>query len=258
LTIYTGDKESIPAVYRYISEKPKETTEQSPDVPQEKPDLPNPTSTISAPISHQQIAEPVTQSPQKTCPKCAENIRLEALVCRYCGHQFNETEMAEAQKESQAGIERDKANADIREKQKAILIRIRDLHNHVAKAKSKANAWVLPLLFGGGIGVFACTIVAIALVFIVPMVGGPSEPTAIPGLSGLAILIIAWIGTTSLFRHNAKKKSGILVEDEEDTLNAAVVEAAKSYPDWVGGIGGTQALLDAQKVNSLLLNINIK
>ena len=31
----------------------------------------------------------------KKCPKCAEGIKLEALVCRFCGHQFDKTEVAQ-------------------------------------------------------------------------------------------------------------------------------------------------------------------
>jgi hypothetical protein len=35
------------------------------------------------------IAETVSATPSmKTCPRCAEDVRYAALVCRYCGHEF--------------------------------------------------------------------------------------------------------------------------------------------------------------------------
>jgi Uncharacterised protein family UPF0547 len=37
----------------------------------------------------------------KTCPKCAETIPLEALVCRFCGNQFSEEEVAAARQVAQ-------------------------------------------------------------------------------------------------------------------------------------------------------------
>lgn len=30
---------------------------------------------------------------EKKCPRCAEYIKLEALVCRYCGHEFSQEEV---------------------------------------------------------------------------------------------------------------------------------------------------------------------
>lgn len=37
---------------------------------------------------------PAVSVEYKTCPKCAEQIRLAAVVCRFCGHQFSEADMA--------------------------------------------------------------------------------------------------------------------------------------------------------------------
>ena|ERR1041385_1202613 len=32
---------------------------------------------------------------EKKCPDCAENIKLEAKVCRFCGHRFTDREIEE-------------------------------------------------------------------------------------------------------------------------------------------------------------------
>ena len=57
-----------------------------------------------------------------------------------------------------------------------------------------------------------------------------------------------------MFRRYSKRQSDIMVLREEETLKAAVNEIAKLYPDWVNDIGGTESLLDFQKLKMLMLN----
>lgn len=202
--------------------------------------------------------EQAKQPPQKTCPKCAEKILVEALVCRYCGHKFDETEVAAAKMEIEAQIEREKSDAVLREQQKATLLHLRGLHANVAKAKANGNAWLVPLLFGGIAGVIACGMVSVALVYIVRAVNGNTEPSAIPGCSGMVVLIAAWAGGTYFFRRNAKRQSEIAVAQEEEVLKNAVDEISRSNPDWLYEIGGTTPLLDPKKVEMLLANPGAK
>lgn len=38
-------------------------------------------------------AKRAEEEESKTCPKCAETIKLEALVCKHCGNEFSEEEV---------------------------------------------------------------------------------------------------------------------------------------------------------------------
>lgn len=48
----------------------------------------------------------------KTCPQCAETVRLEALKCRFCGHEFDSADITD-QRNKQVQKEKDRAMAII-------------------------------------------------------------------------------------------------------------------------------------------------
>jgi RNA polymerase subunit RPABC4/transcription elongation factor Spt4 len=52
----------------------------------------------------------------KTCPKCAEKIQIDALICRHCGQEFTSDEVAAVKQQAQETAARaeQKANAGVR------------------------------------------------------------------------------------------------------------------------------------------------
>ncbi|MGA3026804.1 MAG: zinc-ribbon domain-containing protein [Bryobacteraceae bacterium] len=48
------------------------------------------------------LAGPTASRSTKRCPACAEDILLDAVVCRFCGHNFSAGEIAQAAQDQQA------------------------------------------------------------------------------------------------------------------------------------------------------------
>jgi predicted Zn-ribbon and HTH transcriptional regulator len=40
-------------------------------------------------VSHSNVIEHTEEIGTKECPACAENIKIKAQICRYCGYRFN-------------------------------------------------------------------------------------------------------------------------------------------------------------------------
>lgn len=145
-----------------------------------------------------------------------------------------------------------------RDLQKLSLLRLRDLHNDLAKektsAKSAAKTWLLPLLLGNIAGCFASMCLSsIAAYLINPkIVSGTAEsPPAVLTTAFFAFIIVLALTFTTLRRWR-RKKDGLAINSREAALASAVQEVASQQPGWTTEVGGVAALLDARRVEALL------
>lgn len=48
-----------------------------------------PPGTLTVTYALQEDPDEVSTSSEKTCPRCAEQVKSAAVVCRFCGHEFS-------------------------------------------------------------------------------------------------------------------------------------------------------------------------
>lgn len=132
-----------------------------------KEDLLNPGNAIVNQSSNliQEVAggsQPVSQpdqTSQKTCPQCAEKIQLEALVCRFCGHQFAESDVQALKQQVEEQNREAQRLANERAQEARRLAEEQASFREIeAKTKSRRTwGWILSIL-GGLLSSVGCLI----------------------------------------------------------------------------------------------------
>jgi hypothetical protein len=130
----------------------------------------------------------------RACPACAESLKPEARVCRFCGHQFSDQDIEHARQAALAQVEQRNARFEAMRRQ-----------TEAEKARRKAT---LCLIFGSLLAGFWALLVFVMFAAFLSGPAGNGPPMTIGGLFfGLACFTIPFGLPGFLLLYNSRKHS---------------------------------------------------
>jgi hypothetical protein len=108
--------------------------------------------------------EQAIQTPKKTCPKCAERIELDALVCRFCGNQFSESEVRAMKQQIEHQAQEAKRLAEEQAQEAKRLTDEEAARKKVESKKKNRHTWGWILSIFGGLSAIAGVLLGLILI----------------------------------------------------------------------------------------------
>ena len=151
------------------------------------------------------VPPPPIRGDTRKCPSCAETIKLEALICRYCGHKFTQDEVREAKVEVQL------KGSEIAQEQRKLEL-ARQQQRQIKRLKGRRTRRLVFGILLTWMGV-CMTIGMIVMFFSSPAPGNTAEQQKIAAaLGGLLFGVVPLIIGIVLLRAARFAKRALLAE----------------------------------------------